>query len=81
MTGLNVIGDEVVGIDVVGEALLGLTDGKYVGLDDGTAEIVGDALGHINGVGWDESVGFWVGLMVGRRLHMFCREMGLSYIK
>ncbi len=83
VVGLDVVGLEVVGVIVVGgdvgvdvggsvgvdegEALR-LAEGKDVGLVDGMAETVGEALGHIKGVGRTESVGFWVGLVVGRRL-------------
>lgn len=63
--GLAVVGLDVVGLGVVGDELgdlvgdtVGVKEGKLVGTVVGNVEIVGDALGHIRGVGRADIVGF-----------------------
>ena len=57
------VGDDVTGIGV------GLPDGELLGLNVGEVDTVGEELGHgPAGVGRVESVGLWLGLLVGTNL-------------
>lgn len=58
-------GDKVVGTIVEGE-ILGLELGTFDGDDVGDDDIVGEALGQINGVGFGEVVGLYDGDVDGK---------------
>ena len=65
--GAIVVG-ELVGDDVTGGSV-GLPDGELLGLNVGEVDTVGEELGHgPAGVGRVESVGLWLGLLVGTNL-------------
>ena len=68
--GSNVVGESV-GDDVTRSVGIGvgLPDGELLGLNVGEVETVGEELGHgPAGVGRVESVGLWLGLLVGTNL-------------
>ena len=63
------VGDDVVGGSVLVGIGVGLPDGELLGLNVGEVDTVGEELGHgPAGVGRVESVGLWLGLLVGTNL-------------